>query len=69
LQRHDCLLESSAATFLLRGVPSTFPVELNDAEAQGEQRTKNSSRNRDRHAELFAPGGARPQTVEILKTI
>src|SRR2546423_10921150 len=47
-------VESSAATFLLPGVPGTFPVELNVAEGRAESEPKIISESRIGSAGLFA---------------
>ena len=47
-------VESSAATFLLPGVPSTFPVELNVAEGRADSEPKIIAESRDGSAGLFA---------------
>jgi predicted permease len=47
-------VESSAATFLLPGVPGTFPVELNVAEGRAETEPKITAESRIGSAGLFA---------------
>jgi putative ABC transport system permease protein len=47
-------VESSAATFLLPGVPGTFPVELNVAEGRAESEPKIIAESRIGSAGLFA---------------
>jgi putative ABC transport system permease protein len=47
-------VESSAATFLLPGVPSTFPVELNVAEGRADSEPKLIAESRIGSAGLFA---------------
>jgi len=47
-------VESSAATFLLPGVPSTFPVELNVAEGRADSEPKIIAESRIGSAGLFA---------------
>ena len=47
-------VESSAATFLLPGVPGTFPVELNVAEGRAESEPKLVAESRIGSAGLFA---------------
>ncbi|MGB8129499.1 MAG: ABC transporter permease [Candidatus Angelobacter sp.] len=47
-------VESSAATFLLPGVPGTFPVELNVAEGRAESESKMIAESRIGSAGLFA---------------
>src|SRR5260370_36325047 len=47
-------VESSAATFLLPGVPSTFPVELNVAEGRADSVPKIIAQSRIGRAGFFA---------------
>jgi putative ABC transport system permease protein len=47
-------VESSAATFLLPGVPGTFPIELNVAEGRAESEPKMIAESRIGSAGLFA---------------